>query len=234
MEKGRYCTRTLTISSIAMVVMVVSKFFKLPILPEQSCSILVWQGLLGTFVQEEHSLRHCFKYPDKRYVNNTTINKLLFSHETMENVTPEAMVGIKFISIFWCVSSITMWLQSMGDFGAEYLIAVIYAFISCLALVIYLYKTSKIVFYLNFKRLTIHNWMYLFGFYNLSKPFPTQHKLGACIILKQGTGLKKRYYTVQLKKSGNIYKKVIYCGDGECDLQKSYILHEIRDSRYMT
>ena len=99
---------------------------------------------------------------------------------------------------------------------------------------IFLRKAYRIAFYTKFKRVTIHNWKYLFGCSRFKVPLK-RVKMGKCIVIQEQTKYRRRrsYYIIQLKKSKNTYEKVMYCGEGVCDKNREHTLYEICGVKYI-
>lgn len=90
------------------------------------------------------------------------------------------------------------------------------------------------IFYKRFKRLTIYNWRYRLGLYrHINNPQPKTAKLGKSVIIGEIPKRKRVYYTVRVKKSRNVYEKVMYCGEMPCDKMKEHMLYEICGVRYI-
>lgn len=108
-----------------------------------------------------------------------------------------------------------------------------YVFWGMFVTFIFLRKAYRIAFYTKFKRVTIHNWQYyLWGCSRFKVP-PKRAKMGKCIVIQTQTRCRRSYYIVQLKKSGNVYEKVMYCGEGVCDRNREHTLYEICGVRYI-
>lgn len=107
----------------------------------------------------------------------------------------------------------------------------IYPIIGLLTAIILLIKATKIAFYTKYKRLTWHNLKYLC--WCPSDWTPKKIKLGKCKVKEEQVKGKKQYYIVEMCKSGYVYEKVLYCGEGVCDKTREHTLYEICKVNYM-
>lgn len=174
-------------------------------------------------------------YPREKYEYNPVANLILYaSFRKTKKLPREIIQGVLFSSVIFALNSLVSWSMAAEYPGEEKWAGILFiASWEILGKWVYIIKALKVPFYKKYKRLTIKNLRYLLAIKRLDGRVPENYRLGKCIILEREANSRKSYYRVKVKKSGNVYGKVLYCGDEECDEQKTYTLHEVCNVKYM-
>lgn len=218
-----------------ILVSIFLKKIELNYLSEQIMIIGMWRAFLDPLDLASRLYKELDRneYPFKGYkkVKVHTCFKKGYQTEVAK-VPVEFILLKKMISIGCILFSILLWI------GGRLLPDDLYFFTGVYALYDMVVSFTAICFFYSilfrkiYKRYTIHNWWRIYTFSGYKNP-PQRAKLGTCMIIKEEKRRRRNYYTVKVKKSGNMYDKVMYCGEGMCKIDREHTLYEICGVRYI-
>lgn len=170
-------------------------------------------------------------YPKEKYRKIGSWSKLLRLNN--HTLIPEAIKLLEsLLTVQLFCFSIALW--SVGVLYKKTLFIIVggYLVIALVILLFFTFNTYRISFYKKFKRITIHNWIYLFGQSRFKRSVQSI-KIGKCTIISEQSVKGKQYYIVEVKKSGRKYEKVMYCGGEKMNKDNTYVLYEIKTVYYI-
>lgn len=161
-------------------------------------------------------------------------NEILLGWKSKKNVNvPVEMFNMAFLGCieFICFSIACLVIKET-HFNLLECLPLFYCFIMMITDIIFSEKAEIIAFHNTFKRMTFRNFKYKVLCSRFKAP-PSNAKLGKCVIIGIQKRWRRQYYIVKVKKSSNIYEKVMYCGGEKLDKEKEYVLYEICNVKYI-
>lgn len=190
-----------------------------------------WQALSGIVryprILEELVL---IEYPKERYRKKKRyyfFSGFKVEDEPVDFIRMERILALQFVFF-----SAFLWITGDGGKALGTVIEKIFVFGELFTVIVFWNYMYKIAFYKKYKRLSKCNWKYRLGLGKFEQQ-PQKNKMGKCNIIKEVNTGRKKYYVVQEKRNGNVYEKVLYCGEGICDLKREHILYEICKVKYI-
>lgn len=191
----------------------------------------IWRGLLEpVFHPKDKEEWALIEYPKQRYRKKKRYD--FFHGFKFENVPVELVWMDRILTIQFIVCSVFLWITGDGSKVSGTVIEQIFVLCAMLTGLVSLNQIYKVAFYNKYKRLSKCNWRYRLGWDAFGQQ-PQKNKIGKCNIIEEQKISRRKYYTVQEKRTGNVYKKVMYCGVGRCDISKEYMLYEICKVKYI-
>lgn len=204
--------------------------------------LAVWFGIVGLLLLNIERMESFYAdgllegYPKKDCIEPLRL-KFIFQRKAMGygKAIPKEIVFLTYVligsfgaAITWMLITVVFFENNLYYIGYGFLgFIFIYGWSGVIVVVICLYK----IFIEKYKRLTIHNWMYILGG-SFSKKNITK-KIGSCELLSERKKWKKIYMTVRLNDSGEVFSDVILSGNRRQDEKKKYILYEICKVKYV-
>lgn len=217
---------------ICFILALVFQRLNLPYLYVQFLLLGIWRGLMNP-VQICREELLVTGYPEEKCKSIEKYGVLFWEEYKKKLKMPIEIIQMVLVNtggvIFF---SVLLWTIGKNFLNVVEILFLGYVFFGLFVDFIFLRKAYRIAFYTKFKRVTIHNWKYLFGCSRFKVP-PKRVKMGKCIVVQEQTKYRRSYYIVQLKKSKNIYEKVMYCGEGVCDKNREHTLYEIFGVKYI-
>ena len=219
-----------TFSAICGVLAFVFKWLNMQYLYVQFLLLMMWRALPSEKVRKELLVTG---YPEKRCRTIEKYGVLFWDEYKKKSKIPIEMIrSSQLHAAGFLFFSAVLWTTGKYFFDAMELLFLGYTSFCVFVDIILLGKAYRIAFYKRFKRLSIHNFRH-FPACSIFKAPPESSKMGKCIIIKEQNRFLRTYYIVKTKKSGNVYDKVMYCGGGACDKNRTYTLYEICSVRYI-
>ena len=215
---------------ICLILIIFFYKMNMPIMTAQILMIYVWLALSETtgIVAKELDIAG---YSKEKYKKIGNWSKLLRLDDHISIPKPIKVLEILLtIQIF--VFSIALWCVAVLYKPILFILVGGYLAIALVTLLIFTFNAYRISFYKKFKRVTIHNWIYLFGQSRFKKAIQSI-KIGKCIIVSEQLIRGKQYFIVEVKKTGRKYEKVMYCGREKMNKDNTYVLYEIKKVYYI-
>lgn len=170
-------------------------------------------------------------YPKEKYVKIGSWSKILrLNDNILIPATIKRLIIAMIAQLF--LFSIVLGIVNILSKELIYIVIGCYSVIITITLLYCIFTAYRIAFYRKFKRINIYNWYYLLGYSRFKKEIHST-KVGKCTIIGEEVVRGKRYYVVEIKKSGRKYEKVMYCGGGIVCKNNIYVLYEIKKVYYI-
>ena len=184
---------------ICLILIIFFHKMNMPIMTAQILMIYVWLAFSETagIVVKELDIAG---YPKEKYKKIGSWSKLLRLDDHISIPKPIKLLEI-IMTIQVFIFSIALWCVGVLYKQILFIIVGGYLAIALVTLLIFTFNAYRISFYKKFKRVTIHNWIYLFGQSRFKKAIQSI-KIGKCIIVSEQLIRGKQYFIVEVKKSG--------------------------------
>lgn len=215
---------------ICLILIIFFYKMKMLIMTSQILMIYVWLAFSETAGVVVKELEEAV-YPKEKYNKIGNWTKVLRLDNCVSIPKTIKLLEI-LLTIQVFVFSIALWCVGILYKQILFIIVSGYLAIALVTLLIFIFNAYRISFYKKFKRVTIHNWIYLFGQSRFKKAIQSI-KIGKCIIVSEQFVRGKQYFIVEVKKSGRKYEKVMYCGREKMNKDNTYVLYEIKKVYYI-
>ncbi|MCB6415510.1 hypothetical protein LI221_10620 [Faecalimonas umbilicata] len=137
--------------------------------------------------------------------------------------------------ILYTIISICLWFIGAKK---EYMMILAFGFVIIIVLLDIAYGIEKIKlrFYYRFRCITKHNFKYLIlGIIwpPSNRKWPLSRKLGNCMVMTVDIHKRKKYATIKMQKTGEVYEKVLLAKEVDIHRNTTYKLYEICYVKYI-